>query len=156
MENTTAEITRRLENIVRLGTVAEVRYSRVPAVRVRVGQILTGWLPITTQRAGTTKTWNPPTPGEQVVLLAPSGELTAAVVLPGVASNHNPAPDDDKDNARIQYPDGATIDYNSKEHHYTVTVPESGKIIFKIGATTLELSDSGTVLTTPRFDGVQA
>lgn len=42
--NSIAEISRLLENLVRLGTIAEVQHAP-PRVKVRTGGILTTWLP---------------------------------------------------------------------------------------------------------------
>ena len=99
---------------------------------------------------------NPPTVGEQCVLLSPSGEFAGGVVLPGIASNHNPAPDTNPDNTRTEYPDGATADYNHAEHHYIITLPAEGKFSFVVGNTTLELRNDGVTLRTPKFEGVKS
>ncbi|MBI3728504.1 MAG: phage baseplate assembly protein V [Burkholderiales bacterium] len=145
MEFTLADLSRRLQNLVRFGTVAEVKHGRVPQVRLQIGDIKTGFFPMATARAGKTKTWNPPTVGEQCVLLSPSGEFAGGVVLPGIASNHNPAPDTRHQprQHRTEYPDGATADYNHAEHHYIITLPTEGKFSFVVGNTTLELCNDG-------------
>jgi phage baseplate assembly protein V len=44
------------------------------------------------RRAGRTRTWSPPSQGEQVVLLCPGGEIGAAVALRGLFSSACPAP----------------------------------------------------------------
>ncbi|MBI3727091.1 MAG: phage baseplate assembly protein V [Burkholderiales bacterium] len=151
-----ADLSRRLENIVRYGVIAEVKHGRVPLARVKFGDITTALIPIAATRAGATKTWCPPTVGEQCIIFSPSGDLAAGVVFPGVASNHNQAPDDNPDNHRIQYPDGATVDYNHADHHYTITLPADGKFSFVVGNTTLELTTDGTRLRTPKFEGVKS
>ena len=46
--------------------------------------IVTAWLPWLTARAGTVLTWSAPSLGEQVLLLAPTGDLAQAFVLPAV------------------------------------------------------------------------
>ena len=104
-----AEINRRLDNIIRFGTIAEVDYATAHA-RVKSGQILTDFLPFVTLRAGTTKTWSPPTTGEQCVILAASGEFTTACVLVGLYTQNSPSQSPDVH--MIQFADGATIEYN--------------------------------------------
>lgn len=151
-----ADLYRRLDNLIRLGTVAEVRHGRIPQVRLTVGNLTTGLLPLATVRAGKTTTWNPPTVGEQCLLFSPSGDLAAGVALPGIASKHHPAPDDNPDNIRTMYPDGATVEYNHADHHYRINLPATGKFTISVGKTTLELSADGTTLTTPQFEGVQS
>ncbi|OOF45782.1 baseplate assembly protein [Rodentibacter trehalosifermentans] len=104
-----AEFNRRLDNLIRFGTIAEVDYEKA-RVRVKSGQILTDFLPFIALRAGTTKTWSPPTIGEQCVMLAASGELTTACVLVGLYTQNSPSHAPDLH--IIQFADGATIEYN--------------------------------------------
>ena len=79
--NAIAEIRRRLDNMIRSGTIAEVDHGdpaqgRPPLCRVKTGTITTGWLPFFTRRSGSTKEWDPVSVGEQCTILSPSGELT--------------------------------------------------------------------------------
>lgn len=64
-----SELDRRLTQLIRLGTIAEVdvEYAKV---KVKLGENQTGWRPWLTT-AGRLKTWNPPVVGEQVVVLSP-------------------------------------------------------------------------------------
>ncbi|MGD7227625.1 phage baseplate assembly protein V, partial [Ralstonia pseudosolanacearum] len=91
----TADLARLLENLLRLGTVAEVRHTTPPAVRVRTGGITTTWRPWAERRAGRTRTWNPPTVGEQVLLFCPSGDPANAVILCGIPTADNDVPSND-------------------------------------------------------------
>jgi phage baseplate assembly protein V len=106
-----ADLSRRLESLIRLGTIAEVDLT-APRVRVDTGGLTTHWLPWLECRAGTTRTWNPPTVGEQVVLLCPSGEPATGIVLGALNSDDIPAPDSSADTHVTLYPDGARIRYN--------------------------------------------
>ena len=121
----TADIARRLDNLIRLGTIAEVD---VAAARVRVatGQLLTGWLPWLALRAGTTRHWSAPTVDEQVILFSPSGELTQGVAIVGLYSDANPANGNSADVQRTTYPDGAVIEYDHVTHQLQATLPEGG------------------------------
>ena len=93
------ELERKLRNVVRPGHVAEVDTERT---RVRVAYdvdaagepIVTAWLPWLTARAGTVLTWSAPSLGEQVLLLAPTGDLAQAFVLPAVYRVPLEPPDD--------------------------------------------------------------
>lgn len=120
-----AETDRRIANTIRYGTIAEVDYSGA-RVKVQTEEILTDWLPWITSRAGTVTTWNPPEIGEQVVLLAPSGELAQAVVLPGFYKQALPAPSDSQYKHVTQYPDGSFVEYDFETHILTVT--STGKV----------------------------
>lgn len=104
-----AEINRRIDNLIRFGLIAEVDHANAKA-RVKCGQILTSFLPFITLRAGTTKTWSPPTVGEQCVILASSGELTTACILVGLYTQNSPSHSPDVH--VIEFPDGAKIEYN--------------------------------------------
>ena len=83
------ELERKLRNVVRPGRIFEVDTERT---RVRVAYdvdaegepIVTAWLPWLTARAGTVITWSAPSLGEQVLLLAPTGDLAQAFVLPAI------------------------------------------------------------------------
>lgn len=115
-----ATLSRMIENLIRLGKIEEIDLSG-KCCRVRTGKLLTNWLPWLTLRAGTTRTWNPPTVGEQVMVLSPSGELGAGIVLTGLFSTDNPAPSDSAAEHITDYPDGARIAYNHATHALTAT-----------------------------------
>lgn len=140
----TADLARRLDNLLRLGTIAEVD---VAAARVRVatGQLLTGWLPWLALRAGTTSHWSAPTVDEQVILFSPSGELTQGVALVGLYSDANPANGNSADVHRTTYPDGAVIEYDQAAHKLRATLPGAGRAeLFAPGGITI----TGTVTVT--------
>ncbi|WP_246479999.1 phage baseplate assembly protein V [Kaustia mangrovi] len=94
-----AEVERRLANTVRVGKVAELDAAR-GLVRVEIAQdrdgnpVLTPWLPWS-ERAGGIRTWSPPSVGEQVRVVSPSGEVAQGWVDPGGFSSDHPAPSDD-------------------------------------------------------------
>tara|TARA_R110002033_G_scaffold166332_2_gene204961 strand:+ start:12323 stop:12931 length:609 start_codon:yes stop_codon:yes gene_type:complete len=104
-----AELTRRIDNLLRIGTVAEVKGD---SCRVKTGELLTQYRPFFTRRAGSAKTSWRPTIGEQVMLLSLSGDLTNAYILPALYSDENPEPDDNDHRDRTIYPDGAVIEYD--------------------------------------------
>lgn len=87
------ETNRRIENIVRKGTVSAVRLTKPARVRVTAGDNTTDWLPWIALRAGGVnggRTWHPPVVGEQCTVLAPGGDLAQAVVLLGIYSDAMP------------------------------------------------------------------
>lgn len=78
-----AALCRLIENLIRLGTIAEVDHGSLTAkclarvrVRVRVqnGDLLTGWLLWTALRAGTTRDWDPSTMGGPMLVLSPNDQ----------------------------------------------------------------------------------
>lgn len=72
-----SEVMRKLANIIRIGKIVEVDKDKV---RVQIGKVTTGWLPIVSL-AGNTSAWLPITKGELVAVLAPFGEYAQAFVL---------------------------------------------------------------------------
>lgn len=105
------ELARLLHNLIRIGTVIDVDHS-VAAVRVSTGELETDWLPWLETRAGQTTVWDPPTSGEQVVLLSPGGETAAGFVLRGIHSDLHPAPSYDKNKTVRVFPDKALLEYD--------------------------------------------
>ncbi|MGL4827153.1 MAG: phage baseplate assembly protein V [Vibrionaceae bacterium] len=104
-----AELTRRIDNLLRLGTIAEVTGD---LCRVKTGNLLTQPRPFFTLRAGTAKTSWRPSVGEQVMLLSLSGDPANSYILPAIYSDDNPEPDDSNNRHRTVYPDGAVIEYD--------------------------------------------
>ena len=87
------EILRRLENLARLGVVAQVRTGKPARCRVRTGELLTAWVPWMALRAGGAakgRRWSAPAVGEQCLLIAPGGDLQSAIALPGIYSDAMP------------------------------------------------------------------
>lgn len=127
-----AELLRLIHNLIRLGTIAAVDHGvvgeRAPRVRLKSGALLTAWRPWIACRAGTTRTWHPPTVGEQAVLFSPGGDPAAAVVLVGLFSDAHPAPADRADLWRAVMPDGAVIEYDHAAGHLQATLPGSATL----------------------------
>ncbi|MDQ8022186.1 MAG: phage baseplate assembly protein V [Moraxellaceae bacterium] len=123
-----ADLSRRLESLIRLGTIAEVDYE-LARCRVRSGELLTAGLPWLTLRAGETRTWCPPTVGEQVLLLCPSGEPAAGIVLTGLYSAAKEAPSEAPSAHVTSYPDGATISYDHASGALTATGIKSAVVV---------------------------
>ena len=128
------ELARLMQNMIRIGTIAEIDHAAA-RVRVTTGDLLTEWLPWLESRAGQTRTWSPPTAGEQVLLLAPGGELAGAVVLSAVNSNAYPAPTDAPNLTHWLMPDGAVIEYDHAAKHLRADLPGSAAITAPKGVT---------------------
>ena len=75
-----SDLLRLLQNLIRLGTIAEVNGAKA---RVRLEPALTAeWLKWATRRAGSTCTWSAPTVDEQVIVFSPGGDLTLGIIMP--------------------------------------------------------------------------
>ncbi|AXH61899.1 MULTISPECIES: phage baseplate assembly protein V [Providencia] len=104
-----AEIRRLINNLIRVGVVIAVDAQK--GCRVQIGNLETDWLNWITLRAGSTRTMNAPSVGEQVLILALGGELTTAFVLTGIFSNEHSEPTDSLTADHRTYSDGAIIEY---------------------------------------------
>lgn len=124
--NPIAELRRRLDNMLRLGTIAELDHAKA-LCRIKSGSITTGWLPWLSLRAGTTKRWCPPSLGEQCIVFSPSGELAQGIALVGIYSSSNPAPGSAANLDRTTYPDGAVIEYDATAHRLRAQLPAGGQ-----------------------------
>lgn len=115
-----AELSRRLENLIRIGTVLEVDHDAVRC-RVKSGKLETEWLRWHTPRAGATLTWDPPTVGEQAMVLSPSGELANGLVFYGFNCDAHPAPSSSPVKHVVVLPDGATFSYDHAASSLDIT-----------------------------------
>ena len=92
-----AELFRRVNNLMRIGKVAEVDYASARA-SVQIGKNTTTFLP---WLVPSTATWFPLKNGEQVVVLSPNGDLGMAVILPALYQSAKPAPSKDQEKVVI-------------------------------------------------------
>lgn len=120
------ELTRRLENLIRAGTIAELDPEK-PRCRVKTGGLLTDWLPFFALRAGEDSDWDPPSVDEQCLVLSPSGNPAHGFVIFGLYSDRFPAPDNVPTRRRRRYRDGAVVDYDTATHTLSATLPDGGK-----------------------------
>ncbi|MGL6094161.1 MAG: phage baseplate assembly protein V [Pseudomonas paracarnis] len=123
--NNFAALSRMLENLIRLGVIAEVQMAP-PRVKVKTGELTTAWLPWLALRAGSDRDWDPPTVNEQVILFSPSGQLANGVVVTGLYSDHIPANGNRAGLHRRTYVDGTVIEYDSVGHHLNATLVDGG------------------------------
>ena len=105
------ELERRLNNLLMIGTVAEVDPEQARC-RVQVGEIKTAWLLWMTPSASEDRTWWAPSVDEQVMVLSPSGETAQGVVLPAINQRAHPAPSSNPDVIGRWLPDGTHIEYD--------------------------------------------
>lgn len=142
-----ADILRRLESLIRFGTIAEVDYAKRRA-KVTSGGIRTDWLSWLEWRAGTTRSWSPPTVGEQCMILAASGELTTAAILTGIFTKDFNNPSQSPDEHVIEFADGARMVYDQKSH----TLKVMGIATVHIKASTRVVLETPLVKCTQNLD----
>lgn len=108
---TLASLSRQIENLLRLGTVFDVDHA-ARRCRVLSGKLESQWLLWIHARAGETRTWDPPTIGEQCIVFSPSGEPANGIVLYGISQNDAPPPSSSPTEHVYAFPDGARIQYD--------------------------------------------
>ena len=126
------ELDRRLANIVRIGTIAEVDHGSACA-RVRFDEgWVSGKLPFAVSRSGAGGAgWHPPAPGEQVIVIAPDGNPEQGLIIASLyCRDHQP-------------PDNAP-------HHQTLELPADGQFQIKIGPSSFTLSAAGLEVSVPQ------
>ena len=130
------EVLRRLENIVRVGVVASVRYGKPARIRVRTGNLTTNWLPWIAQRAGGRKRrkWWPPVVGEQCLLFAPGGDLLNAVAMPGIYSDAMPQGSESETACRTDWSETEFYEHDSATGQLLAVVETGITLRIKDGA----------------------
>ncbi|MFA6607616.1 MAG: phage baseplate assembly protein V, partial [Sphingomonas sp.] len=121
-----ADIQRLIGDMMRYGTIESVDRAK-QTCRFRTGDIITGDVPWLAARSGATKSWSPPSVGEQGVLFCPEGDTRAGFVMPGLFSNAHPAPTTD-DVELVEYADGARIGYDATAHALTAILPDGATV----------------------------
>ncbi|HEE9953201.1 TPA: phage baseplate assembly protein V [Citrobacter freundii] len=129
-----AELIRLLENIIRTGVIFAVDEEKW-CVRVRSGNLETGWLRWNTPRAGAFKIWIPPSVGEQVSIACIGGNPETAIILGSLYSNDHPAPGSSLKEIVITAPDGAVVRYDADASALEATGMKTAKIQAAVGVT---------------------
>lgn len=145
-----AEQERRTSNFLRIGRISQID-AAAAVVKVIVGGLESDWVPFMTSRAGPDRVWHPPEIGEQVVIASPYGDLAQAIVLGSLYQDAYPAPAASADTHKTLYSDGAFVQYDRQNHQYTVSIPASGSLLFKVGAVTLTVTNQGVSWASPHM-----
>jgi phage baseplate assembly protein V len=142
---TSDDLPNELAELVRFGTIAEVDLAAGRVV-VDTGDVRTSAIRWAGGRAGATRTWSPPSVGEQVLLLCPGGEIAAAVAIGGIAQDAFP-PAGNSLRELVQFQDGAIIAYDPEAHALEAQLPAGAIVtIVASGGITLDASDGGLTI----------
>ena len=114
--------------IVRYGDPDEDEPAETPPIR---------WLQ---SRAGATRSWSPPTIGEQVLILAPDGQIGSAIALAGIVQDAFPSLGWQSEQG-FEFSDGAKITYDPERSALSAMLPA--------GATALVEAPGGITLRGP-------
>ncbi|EJI9870987.1 phage baseplate assembly protein V [Salmonella enterica] len=149
MEQIIADLQRRVANMVRRGVIEAVKHNDIQECRVRIGDVITGWLPLCQGFSGQNRSdVNPCSPGDAVTVLSEAGDLNNGRVYPGWATGNAPVPAGSEGEHITRYGDGTEISYDREKHALSITLAPGGT--YKItGKGTLdgpvEITDTLTV-----------
>ncbi|WP_301426366.1 phage baseplate assembly protein V [Acinetobacter baumannii] len=126
-----ADINRRLENLIRFGTIKTVNPSKpIPLVTVDLDDIVTPEIRFFNARSGDDSNWDPPSLDEEVMVISPCGEIgPTSVVFYGLYNNEHPSPSDDLNQKIRVFADGCVIAYDISAHQLSAILPSGGKAI---------------------------
>lgn len=144
-----SELNRKLANIIRIGLVKEVDYEKAK-VRVKIGDIVTDYLPWITSKAGKDRDWSAPDIDEQVMVFSPPGEISLGVVLRGIYQEKYSAPENKKEIKSVKFQDGTRLLYDKEKHHLEIEVVD--KITLKAGESSKEMAKSEIKLKADRIN----
>lgn len=135
-----SEVVRKLANLIRMGKIVEIEGAQV---KVQIGRVITGWLPIISM-AGETISWSPISKGEQVVVFSPFGEFAQAFALRSIHYNKFTAPED-KNSVSLKTKSDIKINSDQKFSANTKNGFEfsSGNTNFKIADGKIEITSGG-------------
>lgn len=136
------DLQRRLANLIRVATITDLDDANARARVTCAAVPESAWLPILATRAGPDRSYWLPEPGEQILLLSPSGDPAQGMILPAGYQDAHPPPASDRTKRRTEYADGTTIEYDRKAH--VLTVDCVGDVVIK-GAKTLTVDFGGDV-----------
>lgn len=126
-----ADLNRRLENLIRFGTIKTINPSKpIPRVIVNLGDIDTPEIRCLNMRSGDDSTWDMPSEREECVVVSPCGEIgPTSFVLYGFYNDDHPAPYDDLNQKIRMFADGCVIAYDVSAHHLSAILPGGGTAV---------------------------
>ncbi len=115
MDQTTADLHRRVANVAIVGTIAEVDHDR-SRVRVDINGRLSDWLRWPADMGRNYRRWRPLRVGMQVGLTCPSGDPANACINAILHTSDLPPPETDPESDAVHYEDGTVHRYHSGAH----------------------------------------
>lgn len=148
MNQTSFDLERRLQSFVNRGIVTQVDHARA-CCRVKIDGLETDWLAFASPRMGKVKIWNPPSVGEQVLVISETGELATGLVITSFDYANCPMPSENPDTVEMHCPDGAAFIYDQSTHALTVSLPDDS--ITKIASSHIQLSATDVDITCANY-----
>lgn len=138
-----AELTRRLNNIVRFGTVTETKSANGKALaRVQIGERVSDFLPVMSFSNTFRRHYIPVRPKEQVLVVSPFGEANGGLIFRGIFNKNSKEPDGANDTTEIiEYEDGTRLSYDTTAKELKIDAVDKITIICKAAKVTADTVD---------------
>ena len=121
-----------------------IRYAKVDSVDLGAGTLVASAGDVVTHgirwlesRSGGTRTWSPPSVGEQIIILCPSGDIAGAIALRGVPSGARPYPGN-TERELIDFADGTVIAYDPAAHLFEILAGAGQVKVIAAGGVSIE------------------
>lgn len=129
------ELNRLINNLCRLGTIAELDHAE-RKVRVKTGENTTAWLSWPADVGKNYVRWRPLAINTQVVMVCPSGDISQGQIVGMLYSEDFKATETSESIDVIEYNDGTTIAYNSETSTLTIDGPDAVVVNCKTASVT--------------------
>jgi len=140
MNTLPTESERRINNVINLGIATDVNYDDATC-RVEIDGNKTDWLPFGAARMGNVKIWNPPSVGEQVMVVSENGEIDTAVVTNSFDYDSHPMPSRNPSSIEMHCKDGAIFSYDHDAHKLDVRLPNASTTNVKSNVVNVSADD---------------
>ncbi|KZX00999.1 hypothetical protein JL49_08050 [Pseudoalteromonas luteoviolacea] len=156
-----AELMRRFANMLMLGTIEEVDHD-TQKVRVKVGELVTGWLPWPAELGRNFIRWRPLKPGIQCLIACPAGEPTQAVIIQLLYTTEFHSPSISEHMDVLTFNDGTHIQYDSENSVFDVncakdvTINIAGNVTAHVVGDVVATVDGSTSITSAGDFNIEA
>lgn len=138
---TLSDLSRRFDNLLVLGTIAQVDHAGARVMLDLAGR-RTGWLPYPCEIGANFRRWRPLRPGTQVLAACPSGDPANAVIVQILYTDALPPPAALGHVDLIQYDDGTVIRHDSQARRTEILCP-GGTLVLDATNVVLRTGEDG-------------
>jgi phage baseplate assembly protein V len=140
MKQDIGELQRQISQLIRIGTVVQIVAGTDTAI-VEIGGVQSDPMQWAVLRAGDDADWWAPSPGEQVVIFAPFGDMAQAIIMFSLYQDLYAAPSTNPNVRCRTYSDGAVEQYDKSAHAYLLSIPSGGSFTVQVGESSMTLTD---------------
>lgn len=140
-----SDLLRRIENLLKVGVIHEVDLD-AKKLRVKMGDIITGWLNMPGEVTANYIRWRPLKTGTQVLVASESADPANAIIVQILYTADNQPVSTEETLDIIQFNDGTAISYNTATSALTAALASNGHITATAPQGIIDIhSDQGTI-----------